>query len=524
MSSDCFLRRRTVQLHIAGLITAVPLAFGCGKSDEKTSSVDELAKPAAASPEKPAAGTSAAAANGAAKPGETNTSTETPATTTTTPTADNPATETPAAPAPKPPVIEDVERKPATVAEAIAAVDLRKLPIPADVEDPSVGPTDVGFQTKEPIKPTFDAVEKFLLDAGCKPYYDRQSYPGSISGGYTKNGFRFAVSASSYEPEGKEPSTSIFVRNLGNVNLARLPVPDGAKVWHSFPDTAAFITDAGVEETRKAMHEKLLAAGWQPYGGAADTRNYKQNATQIGVTINSPPATPGQTVITFGSEQLGADLPAPPSATRVDYSDNPTQLYVEFPGTPNEAVKFNQEALTAAGWKATTDKPIEDGNEQMLIFRNDAKDMVTLKVNGDPEEKGIRYSLEYMTGEEVAEQDAKVKKLIAEQKKKQEEEANKPKPKATIAVPAEAKEVKATEDKIEFTLAIGTAKTAVDAILKSLEADGWKSEVGAAEAQGGVVSMAKGDESISIFFADTGFLPATVTISGTGVVLERSAK
>ena len=94
-------------------------------------------------------------------------------------------------------------------------------------------------------------------------------------------------------------------------------------------------------------------------------------------------------------------------------------------------IEFNQEALTAAGWKETTDKPIEDGSEQMLIFRNDAKDMVTLKVNGDPEDKGIRYSLEYMTGEEVAEQDAKVKKLIAERKKKQEEEANKPKPKAT---------------------------------------------------------------------------------------------
>jgi hypothetical protein len=522
MPTDQILRGRSFPFYFAGLLMAVPLAFGCGKSDDKTSNADEPAKPVAATPDKPEAGSPAAAANGTAKPGETNTSTETPATTSTTPAAEKPAAETPAAPAPKPPVIEDVVRKPATAAEAIATVDLRKLPIPADVEDPSVGPTDVGFQTKEPIKPTFDAVEKFLLDAGCEPYRDRQSYPGSISGGYTKNGFRIDVSASSYESEGKEPSTSIFVRNLGNVNLARLPAPDGAKVWHSFPDTAAFITDAGVEETRKAMHEKLLAAGWQPYGSAGDTRNYKQNATQIDVTINSPPATPGQTVITFGSEQLGADLPAPPTATRVDYSDNPTQVYVEFPGTPNEAVKFNQEALTAAGWKATTDKPIEDGNEQMLIFRNDAKDMVTLKVNGDPEEKGIRYSLEYMTGEEVAKQDEEFKKLIAERKKKQEEEANKPKPKATIFVPAEAKEVEADGMDIEFQVASGGAKAAVAAIIKQLEADGWKVEDTLGEDAGGRTSLKKDDVSISISHIDPGIIPGEVSISGRGVELEKS--
>lgn len=376
MPTASIFRRRSVQLHVAAFLAAIPLAVGCGKSDEKTSNADEPSRSAAGTADKPEAAKPAAAT-----PGSTNGAAEKPATTAPaagTPSAEKPAAETPAAP--KTPVIEDVERKPATVAEAIAAVDLRKLPIPADVEDPSVGPTDVGFQTKEPLKATYDAVEQFLLDAGCKPYSDRQSYPGSISGGYTKNGFRFSVLASSYEQQGKESSTSIFVRNLGNVNLARLPTPDGAKVWHSFPDTAAFITDAGVEETRKAMHEKLLAAGWQPYGGAADTRNYKQNATQIGVTINSPPATPGQTVITFGSEQLGADLPAPPTATRVDYSDNPTQVYVEFPGSAEEAIKFNQEALTPAGWKATTDTPIEDGREQMLIFRNPGKDMLTLKV------------------------------------------------------------------------------------------------------------------------------------------------
>lgn len=516
------------------LLAWLPFVAACGKSgetkpqraDSPAASGDESKTPAPDSSQpKTSAGTAGATGPAPDSVGATGAAAEPTASATT---LDKPAAEstTKADPPPKaaPPAIEDVVREPATVAEAMAVVDLRKLPVPADVENPNLAVSMSSFITKQDAKATYAAIEKFLTDAGCKPYREPQSYDTSHSGGFTRNGFRFSVSVFA---AGEQTNAMVF--NLGNVNLAKLPVPPGAKPWHTFPDTAAFITDAGVDETREATRKLLVEHGWQPYGGAADTRDFKKNATEISVTINSPPATPGQTVITFGSRQLSADLPAPPEATRVDYSDNPTQVYVDMPGSAADAVAFNLQALTAAGWKATTDKPIEDGRVQMLIFRNDAKDMLTLTVR--PGEESTNYSLEFLTGEQVAKLDEAAKKLAAEEaKKRAEEEAqaeaerNKPKPKASIPVPADAKNVEAGDDELEFQVASGKAKAAWDAIVKALEADGWKSRAATDDKVAGHVTFEKDGMTINVSYVDAGqFIPAQVTVSGFRVGIERAA-
>lgn len=528
-SSCCWPLRCTAPVVGILLLAVLPIMTGCGSADDQkpeasdSGSTSADGKQAAAAQKLSnadesnadeskggaAAVESSNAATGVGSPVESAT----------------PKAEPAADPGPKaePPAIEDAVREPATVADAIAAVDLRKLPVPADVENAGLAIANAGFTTKQDAKATYAAIEKFLTDAGCKPYSDLQAYEGSMNRGFTRNGFRFSVSVSSVGGE-----TNAMVFNLGNVNLSKLPVPPGAKPWHAFPDTAAFITDAGVEETREATRKVLLEQGWQPYGGAADTSDYKKNATSIGVTINSPPATPGQTVISFGSRQLSADLPAPPDATRVDYSDNPTQVYVEMPGTMADAFAFQQKTLTAAGWKATTDKPIEDGSVQTLIFRNDAKEMLTLTVReGGP--LPTNYMLEYRTAEQVAKSNEAAKKLAAERAKEREEEEkqaeaerNKPKPKAAIPVPADAKDVEADEDDIRFHVASGQAKAAWEAIVKSLEADGWKSRFANSAELSGQSTLEKDGLTINVSYVDAaGFAPAQVSASGFRVVLEK---
>lgn len=519
-------RRRTMpSAALAAMVAAALIATpGCGAKNEQAVDAEKQSnegdKSSASSPPADSNATKSTSSTAPARGGQNKApgapADETATGSTPAPTSDDAPKsniEPPAA------AIDDVVRTPATVAEAVAAVDLRKIPLPADVENPSLSIASVYFTTKAKEKEVFDALAKFLTEAGWKIYQDVQEYPGSISAGYTRDSFRMSVSVFS----SGQGSTNVSVQNLGNIHLAKVPVPEGAKDWHSSGDVASFITDAGVEDTRSAVHELLLADGWQPYGGAADTRDYKQNATLLHARVLSPPTQPGKTVINYTSVQLSADLPAPPTATRVDYSDRPAQIYADVPLSPDQIVSFYREALAPADWKATTENPIKDRYEQMLIFRNPAKDMLTLNMREIEDEKIVRYSLKFQTAEEIAKLDEELTKQAEAKKKEREAEANKPKPKVTIALPAGAKDVEAEESQIEFKLDSGQAQAAAEAIVKALEGDGWKVESSAAEPMAGQFSLRKDDRVVSVLYIDAGVIPAQVTVSGFGIAVERAA-
>lgn len=69
------------------------------------------------------------------------------------------------------------------------------------------------------------------------------------------------------------------------------------------------------------MRKCVLDQGWQPYGSAGDVMYFKQNAVLLQARVLAPPADPDKTVIDFPSEQMSADIPAPPEADRVQYAD-----------------------------------------------------------------------------------------------------------------------------------------------------------------------------------------------------------
>ena len=92
-----------------------------------------------------------------------------------------------------------------------------------------------------------------------------------------------------------------------------------------------------------------------------------------------------------------------------------------------------------------------------------------------------------------------------------------------MTLPVDAKDVQATPQEIEFQLGTGKAQAALDALVKELEAAGWKADkpVGAKEA--GVLTLNKDSEQIAIQYVDPGFIPAQITISARGKLqLERA--
>src|SRR5204863_6643426 len=123
------------------------------------------------------------------------------------------------------------------------------------------------------------------------------------------------------------------------------------------------------------------------------------------------------------------------------------------------------------GWKSTTEKPVKDGVESFMIFRNPEKELLNLNMWDLRQEKRVRVTLNHQSAAEVEELDRQVKLAIEERKRKEEAERNKPKPKAAVSLPTGAQDVQASKEEIEFHLATGTSKAAVETIVKQLAAD-----------------------------------------------------
>jgi hypothetical protein len=411
-------------------------------------------------------------------------------------------------------------RKPATVVEAAKVLNLATFPLlPGVKEQVSRRVASLGYQAAGDVKGAYEFQRAALVERGWKELSEAQIYEQSASGQFGKSGYHVAVSVS---PAGEQGQVAVRLQNHGNVNLSKLPVPPGAKFQYAFPGMSSFVTEAGVNETAAAMRKLLLDQGWEPYGTAGDSMHFKQNAVQLSARVLAPPAQPGTTIINYSAVLMSAELPAPPDAEVVQYAESNKQLNLDAQGSPVDLANYYKTALAPADWTATTENPVTDRFEAFMIFRNPAKDMLTLNMRELREEKKTRLSLKHQSAAEVEEIDRQVKLAIEERKRKEEEERNRPKPKASIALPEGARDVTADTRQIEFHLASGKGKAAVDAIARQLVDAGWTSEDAVGDALAGQMTFKKAEQRITVLYVDPGLIPAEITVTGSGVELERA--
>lgn len=305
---------------------------------------------------------------------------------------------------------------PPTVAEAIAVLDLRTLPLIAGSENPGGrSVARLAYQAPGSPKTAYEFHQKQLTDGGWEIGPHESITDESASGSFTRDGFTVTLQASQV-PGGDKPATLVMASNLGNLTLSTLPQPPNAKVLYDMAASLAYVTPDGVEAVSAAIDKDLQAAGWETYGTAGDTRFYRKNAIRLLATTAAAPAQEGKTVVTYFTELLSAELPAPADAKAVQYSEPPVQLYVEYPGDITAADKWYRDSLGKLGWEPTLEHPTEQGFESFVIYRNKAGEM--LEINFRPVDDFTRLTLKFTTAEEFAE----MEKRWAEQKKKLEAE------------------------------------------------------------------------------------------------------
>ena len=104
---------------------------------------------------------------------------------------------------------------------------------------------------------------------------------------------------------------------------------------------------------------------------------------------------------------MSADLPAPPDTEELQYTDGTKELRFETAGTKDSVVDFYKTRLAKDGWKSTMEKMVQVDDNDEMIFRNPAKDMLTLSMPPRPSGK-IPVSLQHQSAAEIAELDRQI--------------------------------------------------------------------------------------------------------------------
>jgi hypothetical protein len=419
----------------------------------------------------------------------------------------------------------DAIKTPATVEQAARVLDLSTFPLMDGARSAeSRHVANLSYVAPGDPKKALEFHRKAFGAQGWKELPNSTISDESASAMFARDGFVVSLSVIPFEATG----VSVRLQNLGNVKPGKLPIPPGAKPVYVGEPTAMYSTDAAVPATADACRNLFVAQGWVPYGKAGDSDFFRQNAILATSTVSSAPAQGGKTMIQYSNQLISSDLPAPPNVEDLRYVDEPPEL--TFAATNQDAfVDFYRKTLASAGWKSAIDKMVDVDEKPTMIFRNPAKEMITLSTTGVLGGK-LLVSVRFQSAAEIAELDRRIKeeapKLRAAAEAKAAKEAaelaerNKV-PKVAVTLPADAKDVKQTKDEIKFAVGKGKAKAAVESFRKQFRDAGWKENFALMVGMSGASSFSKEDgQSVTVTYTDTPISPSEVSLSAMRAELE----
>ncbi|MGC1320554.1 MAG: hypothetical protein WA849_00075 [Candidatus Udaeobacter sp.] len=419
----------------------------------------------------------------------------------------------------------DAIKTPATVEQAAQVLDLSTFPLMDGARSAeSRHVANLSYVAPGDPKKALEFQRKAFTAQGWKELPNSTITDESASAMFSRDGFVVSLSVIPFEATG----VSVRLQNLGNVKPGKLPVPPNAKPVYIGEPTAMYATDGPVPVTADAIRNLFVAQGWVPYGKAGDSDYFKQNAILATVTVSSAPARGGKTMTQYSNQLISSDIPAPQDVEDLRYVDEPPEL--TFATTNQDAiVDFYRKTLAAAGWKSTMDKMVDVDEKPTMIFRNPAKEMLTLATTGVLGGK-LLVSVRFQSAAEIAELDRRIKeeapklRAAAEAKAAKEaaELAERSKVrKVAVTLPAEAKDVKETKDEIKFAVGKGKAKAAVEFFRKQFREAGWKENFASMAGMSGAASFSKEDgQNVTVTYTDTPISPTEVSLSAMRGELE----
>jgi len=85
-------------------------------------------------------------------------------------------------------------------------------------------------------------------------------------------------------------------------------------------------------------------------------------------------------MIQYSNQLISSDIPAPPNVEDLRYVDEPPEL--TFATANQRHRRFLSKDDGRRGWQSTLDHMVDVDEKPTMIFRNPAKDMLTLAITG----------------------------------------------------------------------------------------------------------------------------------------------
>lgn len=155
---------------------------------------------------------------------------------------------------------------PATLKEAAAVLNIMKLPrmtsaAKAKHQKELVSyPLGTNYQVPESVEESVKFYRKLMKEQGCEELTPMMETDTMAILYFEKAGFLLGFSASR---EQKEGTTNVSLMNYGNVDLRRLPVPEGAKVEPMRIEHLNLETKLSVEGAQEFYRRELGKLGWK---------------------------------------------------------------------------------------------------------------------------------------------------------------------------------------------------------------------------------------------------------------------
>ena len=293
---------------------------------------------------------------------------------------------------------------PARISDAAEAMDLSAVEMLAGAEKPAQRTvTSLAYQAPGTVEAAVKLHREQLLAKGWTALPETSVTPEYASAMFAKNGLRVSLGVM----PGGAGKVNVTLLHHGNVPFERLPMVAGAKKVYAGPSTAIFTSAVPVDSAANETAAALERAGWAPIGSAANSRFFKQNAVKLTVMTSSAPGQGGATTLNFTSEMLPMDVPVPPSASDVEFSQGLKRFTCDTKMSGQECLDFYRASLGKLGWETTSDAPARVQTDTFVIFHNSAKDILRLGLRPGRADGEIRVVAEYMSAREIAEMKAK---------------------------------------------------------------------------------------------------------------------
>jgi len=278
--------------------------------------------------------------------------------------------------------------RPATLADAVRAIDPRTLEMLNHGEVFHKNAAKVGYQLSKPnLKSDVQFYKDKLTQAGWKVEsedVDEAKSFGCLK--YSKDGFCVAVDIVKNPNDGKMMA---FVENYGNLDARTLPRYAGAKETQAGFNVVIHEAKAKADDVAAFVRAEFKKLGWRatnPYGTGSGSvageyyfLGFIQNAINVNVHIT---AEEGASEVMYHTSLLKYAAPIHPNVTgSIDMSEDPNlRMFYSTKATAKDVLDFYRRESPVMGWVMKPGPSEADDGQITVALEGPQKEPLRLEV------------------------------------------------------------------------------------------------------------------------------------------------